>query len=57
MIYVFGKKAPSPKKWDVASELRNSLINGFYWQGSQSIWISSNLLGSSYFLSGKQDRY
>ena len=57
MIYVFGKKAPSPKKWDVASELRNSLINGFYWQGSQSIWISNNLLGSSYFLSGKQDSY
>ena len=51
------QKAWSSKKWAVATELRNFLINGFYMQGSKSIWISNNLLGSSYFLSGNQDRY
>ena len=43
--------------WVVASELRNFLINGFYRQGSKSIWISNNLLDSTYFRSGNGDMY
>ena len=51
------KKASSSKKRAVTSELRNFLINGFYNQGSKSIWTRNNLLGSSYFLFGNQGRY
>ena len=51
------QKGSSSKKWAVASELRNFPIKGFYRQGSKSIWNSHFLLGSSYFLSGNQDRY
>ena len=36
---------------------RKFLIKGFYRQSSKSIWISSNLLGSSYFLLANQDSY
>ena len=38
-------------------ELRNFLIKGFYRQGSKGIWIINNFLGSSYVLSGNQNRY
>ena len=49
------QKVTSPKKWAVASDLRNFLVNGFYRQDCKNIRVGNKLLGSSYFLTGNQD--
>ena len=50
-------KVPSPKRWDVDSELGNLLIKGYYRKSFEIIWIRNDLLGLSCFPSANQDRY